>query len=176
MVDGEGYPRGINGASSKTFCKFHATPILIETFRLNSSDSPVRWDVREARGNCICRETFFFPRGRLGDSVTERRPIADARFEFIPGLNRADAGRGPGNNQIARFEGQRLTRESDDLFDRVNHLASARLLPRLAILPQGNGKIVRVHLLSAQMARPACKCRMICSARIAFPLSASRDR
>src|ERR1700693_637635 len=81
-----------------------------------------------------------------GHAIAQRWPIIDLRFQLVASPDRAHAGWGPRQNDVAREQSEGLTGERNNLRRRVNHLTSARPLAHLAILAQLEREIPNVNI------------------------------
>jgi hypothetical protein len=87
----------------------------------------------------------------VGISGTSHHPVRqvanafDADRHLLPRHDRADPGRGPGEDHVAGQQGHRLGDVGDQVGDRPGHLRGAPGLPQLAVHRAGDGQVRGVH-------------------------------
>ena len=92
------------------------------------------------------------PRQACGDDrVRERADAVDLDRDLVAGLQQplrvaedADAGRRPGEDQVARLEGRRLRRVADDLVDPEDQVRRRRVLHDVAVQDRADPERVRI--------------------------------
>ena len=78
--------------------------------------------------------------------VDERRQALNPHFELVATLNRPDAARRAGQNNVAGQQGHVCRNKTYKLGWFENHLVCARVLAQLAVLEQLNCQIARINI------------------------------
>src|SRR5207248_4143209 len=84
--------------------------------------------------------------GNVAHAIAQRRPVADARFQFITVPNWSNPRGCAGQNNVARQKRQILAGKGDDVGDGINHLTGARTLFQFAILPESDVNVGHIDI------------------------------